>query len=82
MSKEQEVYTKVMEECNRILGRAGVSWDCLPDTNSVWDCIDEDMDDDTIKDVAKDCCWDRLYDGGMERDDATVFIYGKEALDA
>ena len=81
-TKEQEVYNKVKAECDRLLGGVGMSWDCLPDTNSIWDWIDGDMDDDTIKDVAKDCCWDRLYDGGMDRDDATVFIYGKEALDA
>ena len=53
MSKEQEVYNKVMAECDKILGTMGTSWDCLPDTNSVWDWIDEDMDDNTIKSVAK-----------------------------
>ncbi len=79
--KEQVVYNKVMTECNRILGSMGMTWDCLADTNSVWDWIDEDMDDDAVNDVAKDCCWDRLYDDGMDRDTATEFIYGKEALD-
>ena len=81
MSKEQVVYNKVKGECNRILRQIGFTWDCLPDTNSIWDWIDEDMSDSTIQDVAKDCCWDRLYDGGMDRNDATIFIYGKEALD-
>jgi len=78
---EQIVYNKVKTECDRILGDIGMSWDCLPDTNSIWDWIDGDMDKETIESVAKDCCWDRLYDGGMDRDLATETIYGKEALD-
>ena len=80
MSKEQLVYNKTKGECNRILRQIGVSWDDLPDTNSIWDWIDEDMSDSDIQDVAKDCCWDRLYDGGMDRDLATELIYGKEAV--
>ena len=80
MSKEQLVYNKTKGECNRILRQIGVSWDDLPDTNSIWDWIDEDMSDDMIKSVAKDCCWDRLVDGDMDRDTATEVIYGKEAV--
>ena len=80
---EQDTYKRIKAECDRILGSIGMSWDCLPDTNSIWDYFDEGMSEDTIRSVAKDCCWDRLYDDGcgMNRDDATVFIYGKEALD-
>ena len=81
MSNEQVAYNKVKAECDRILGGIGMCWDTLPDTNSIWDWVHEDMDDSDIKNVAKDCCWDRLYDGGMERDLATEVIYGKEALD-
>ena len=77
---EQDAYNRVKVECDKILGSLGMSWDCLPDTNSIWDWIDEGMSEDMIKSVAKDCCWDRLYDGGMDRNDATIFIYGKEAL--
>ena len=80
MSKEQVVYNKTKGECNRILRQIGASWDDLPDTNSIWDWIDEDMSDSDIQDVAKDCCWDRLYDGGMDRDLATEIIYGKETV--
>ena len=79
-NNEKVVYDKVKAECDRILGGIGMSWDCLPDTNSIWDWIDGDMGDDTIREVAKDCCWDRLYDGGMDRDLATETIYGKESL--
>ena len=79
MSKEQLVYNKTKGECNRILRQIGASWDDLPDTNSIWDWIDEDMSDSDIQNVAKDCCWDRLYDGGMDRDLATETIYGKES---
>ena len=74
---EQEAYNKVKKEADNILSAAGLSWDDLPDTNSIWDCIDEDMSDKHIEDIAKDCCWDRLYDGGMDRDMATEMIYGK-----
>ncbi len=80
MSKDQIVYNKVMAECNKLLGGMGLSWDCLADTNSVWDWIDEDMSDDMIKSVAKDCCWDRLVDGGLDNDTATSYLYGEEAV--
>ena len=81
MLKGQELHNSVQKACNSfLLGRFGVGWHDLSDSVSIWDWIDEDMDDDTIKDVAKDCCWDRLYDGGMDRDLATETIYGKEAL--
>tara|TARA_Y100000296_G_C4933170_1_gene137653 strand:- start:40 stop:285 length:246 start_codon:yes stop_codon:yes gene_type:complete len=78
MDKEQQTYNKVKAECDKILGSLGFSWDCLPDTNSIWDWVDGDMSEDSIKATAKDCCWDRLYDGGMDRDDATAFIYGED----
>jgi len=72
-----EVYKKVKDECNKILGRIGLSWDDLPDTNSIHDWICEDMTDKEIKNIAKDCCWDRLYDAGMSRDTVTDLIYRK-----
>ena len=79
---EQQVYDKIKAECDKILGAIGMSWDCLPDTNSIWDWVEEvdgDMTDAaTLKSIAKDCCWDRLYDGGMDRDLATDTIYGEE----
>ena len=77
---EEEAYDAVKKEANVILGTIGVSWDDLADTNSIWDWISEDMTVKNIKDTAKDCCWDRLYDGGMDRDLATELIYGKEAV--
>ena len=78
MSKEQQVYNKVKAECEKILSSLGLYWDDLPDTNSIWDWIDEEMTDSDIKAVAKDCCWDRLYDAGMEYQTTQELIYGKE----
>ena len=80
--KEQVVFNKTMTECNRSLGSIGMSWNFLSDTQAISDWIDEDMDDDAVKDVALDLCWNKLYDNGMDRDAATELIYGKEALDA
>jgi len=77
---EQEAYDAVKKEANVILGTIGVSWDDLADTNSIWDWISEDMTVKNIKDTAKDCCWDRLYDDGMYRDLATEVIYGKDEV--
>ena len=77
---EQDAYNRVKAECDRILGSLGMSWDCLPDTNSIWDWVSESMTQESIKEVAKECGWDRLYDGGMDRDLATETIYGKDAL--
>jgi len=77
---EQEAYDAVKKEANVILGTIGVSWDDLADTNSIWDWISEDMTVKNIKDTAKDCCWDRLYDDGMDRDLATEVIYGKKEV--
>ena len=77
---EQEAYDAVKKEANVILGTIGVSWDDLADTNSIWDWISEDMTVKNIKDTAKDCCWDRLYDDGMDRDLATEVIYGKDEV--
>jgi hypothetical protein len=73
---EQEVYDKVKAEANNILSRLGFDWDTLPDTNSIWDWVEPDMTDKQIKSTAKDCCWDRLYDSGMDRDLTTEIIYG------
>lgn len=74
---EQEAYKKVKAKCNEILSTIGISWDTLPDTNSIWDWISEDMTEKDIENTAKDCCWDRLYDGGLDRDLASDIIYGK-----
>ena len=78
MSKEQIVYNKVKAECNKLLGGIGLSWDCLGDTNSIWDWIDEDMSDRMIKNTAKDCCWERLTNDGLDYDTADSYIYGDD----
>jgi len=75
---EQQAYDKVKTEANKILGGIGISWDDLADTNSIWDWVCEDMSEKNIKDTAKDVCWDRLENDGMDRDLATEIIYGKD----
>ena len=76
---EQNNYDAVKKECDSILiNKIGLSWDCLADTNSIWDYIsDEPMTDEYITDAAEDACWNRLYDDGMDRDLATELIYGE-----
>lgn len=74
---EEEAYSAVKKEANAILNTAGFSWDDLPDTNSIWDWICDGMTSQDIRATAKDCCWDRLYDSGMDRDLATTIVYGK-----
>ena len=71
-------YDKVQQEANNILGGIGLHWDDLADTNSIWDFICEDMSENSIKDTAKDVCWDRLESDGMPGQMATNIIYGKD----
>jgi len=81
MSKaiEQRNYDAVKKECNSVLSAIPIDWDDLADTNSIWDWIDsEPMTEEQIKDTAKDACWDRLYDDGMDRDLVNELIYGAE----
>ena len=75
---EQQAYDAVKKEADVILGDMGFSWDCLPDTNSIWDWVDKDMSKELIKATARDCCWDRLVDGGLDNETATSFIYGDD----
>ena len=74
---EEEAYSAVKKEANAILNTVGFSWDDLPDTNSIWDWIYDGMTREDIRSTAKDCCWDRLYDSGMNRDFVTKIVYGK-----
>ena len=76
---EKENYERVLEASNNILMSIGLDWDTLPDTNSIWDWItDEPMTKKAVFQTAQDCCWDRLVDGGLDREAATEVCYGRE----
>ena len=70
------VYKETRTQVDVILNsKFGISWDDLPDTNSIWDWIDSDMSTDTINDIATDLVWDRMYDAGYDRDQLTKTLY-------
>jgi hypothetical protein len=66
-SDEDDKYALALNIANMILRRKiGLSWDDLPDINSLWDCIESA---DTVEELAqevKQCCIERLEEEGGE----------------
>jgi hypothetical protein len=66
-SDQDDKYALALNIANMILRRkVGLSWDDLPDVNSLWDCIESA---DTVEELAqevKQCCIERLEEEGGE----------------
>ena len=72
MLANEALYTIAIQMADKLLP---VSWNDLPDTNSMWDYIDRngDMSFDRLMAAVKEACNDRLGEEGMSLDERNTF---------
>jgi hypothetical protein len=62
-------YALALNFANMFLGRNfGLSWDDLPDINSLWDCVDDSDSIDELISSVKQACKDRIAEEGGDED--------------
>ena len=62
-------YALALNFANMFLGRNfGLSWDDLPDINSLWDCVDDSDSIDELIENVKQACKDRIAEEGGDDD--------------
>ena len=58
-----------------IMNKTGMSFMELPDSNTVDDWIEEDMDTEYIDSIIPDLVWEILDDAGMDRATIDILCY-------
>ena len=58
-----------------IMSKTGISFMELPDSSTVDDWIDEDMDTDDIDNIIPDLAWEILDNSGMDRASVDSICY-------
>ena len=64
-----------------IMNKTGISFMELPDTSTVSDWVEDDMQIDEIDNIIPDLAWEILDDSGMDRDLVNSICYPGEDID-
>ena len=61
-----------------IMSKTGINFMELPDSSTVSDWVDDDMQTDEIDNIIPDLAWEILDDSGMDRDLVNSICYPEE----
>ena len=73
-----KTYDQAKRIADSVLFGLDMTWDSLPDYNSLHDYVDDDMDVDLLCDMVKEACYDRLIESGLDDTSSRFWVYGLE----